>query len=550
MKSTIIQLEQQLAITTDARERITVLGRIAEYIHRSDPQRAIAHLNESLALANSTGDESTIATVLQKISICLISISRYADSLDYSRRAADIFLSIGKQDRYAEVLTNMARAYNEAGETAESIRCFRESLGIFETLDIVLWQARVMTLMIAPYIRIGDYATALEAGQRAFSFFEAQNNLFESAMALNNIAVVYQYMYEFDKAIEILEKCLRIRRELNDVQGEISTLTNIAQVYLEKHEPAAALNYLFQVEQLLPALQRNKEVGIYGQIGKAYRLLNDTRQAQKYYKKAEKNMQKIDHPKFKGNIYTELAQLSIQTRRYQQAVQYLEKAAPIARQVEDNNLLCNIEKFLADSYEHLGDPAKALAHYKQYSAIKETIINTEKQKLILEIQAKVELERAERERELQQLRADRLQAEMEEKNRQLGTLALHLVQKNTFITQMKEEVASVSPGDSKNVQKVIARLENNVQTDNDWEQFVQQFEQVHRDFYPSLLHLCPTLTPAELKICSLMKLNLSNKAIASLLYIAPRTVEIHRGRIRKKLRLPSSVSLATFLLNL
>lgn len=63
------------------------------------------------------------------------------------------------------------------------------------------------------------------------------------------------------------------------------------------------------------------------------------------------------------------------------------------------------------------------------------------------------------------------------------------------------------------------------------------------------LHL--KLTPREIEICSMVKSGLSNKEISSLLHVATRTVEIHRGNIRKKLSLRNSgVNLVVFLQSL
>lgn len=59
------------------------------------------------------------------------------------------------------------------------------------------------------------------------------------------------------------------------------------------------------------------------------------------------------------------------------------------------------------------------------------------------------------------------------------------------------------------------------------------------------------LTPREIEICNMVKSGLSNKEISSLLHLATRTVEIHRGNIRKKLSLNNSgVNLVVFLQSL
>jgi DNA-binding CsgD family transcriptional regulator len=70
-----------------------------------------------------------------------------------------------------------------------------------------------------------------------------------------------------------------------------------------------------------------------------------------------------------------------------------------------------------------------------------------------------------------------------------------------------------------------------------------QAERLPADF------LC--LTPAELQVATLVKHRKSSRQIGELMRVSPRTVEVHRNNIRKKLGLTrKSVNLRTHLLGL
>ena len=75
--------------------------------------------------------------------------------------------------------------------------------------------------------------------------------------------------------------------------------------------------------------------------------------------------------------------------------------------------------------------------------------------------------------------------------------------------------------------------------------FESQFDTINAGFTSKLLEKHSTLTPKEVRICALMKLNLSSKDIANTLAISQRTVEVHRLQIRKKMRLKQTDNLAT-----
>ena len=55
------------------------------------------------------------------------------------------------------------------------------------------------------------------------------------------------------------------------------------------------------------------------------------------------------------------------------------------------------------------------------------------------------------------------------------------------------------------------------------------------------------LTANELKLCTFLRVNLTTKEIAQLMNISMRGVEISRYRLRKKLNLPTEMSLFDFL---
>jgi|GEM_PF-5351906 len=57
----------------------------------------------------------------------------------------------------------------------------------------------------------------------------------------------------------------------------------------------------------------------------------------------------------------------------------------------------------------------------------------------------------------------------------------------------------------------------------------------------------PPATPTELKVCTLLKSNLSTKKLAEVLNSSIHTVETHRRRIRKTLGLSGQANLTTFL---
>ncbi len=159
------------------------------------------------------------------------------------------------------------------------------------------------------------------------------------------------------------------------------------------------------------------------------------------------------------------------------------------------------------------------------------------------------------ENELVALRNEKLQVEIDFKNSELATSAMHLVQKGEILTRIKSDLNHIIRGlDNEKavneLKKMIKVLSEDDKMDKDWEHFAQHFDKVHSDFVVALKDRFPTITANELKLCAYLRMNLSTKEIAQLMNISVRGVEIGRYRLRKKLAIPSETNLFDFLISI
>jgi DNA-binding CsgD family transcriptional regulator len=155
--------------------------------------------------------------------------------------------------------------------------------------------------------------------------------------------------------------------------------------------------------------------------------------------------------------------------------------------------------------------------------------------------------------EITRLRNEKLKAEVEHKNKELGNSAVHLISKNEFINHVKITLNALSKKSNnqslkKDFGKLVTEIEKNIEADNDWEQFQIHFDRVHGNFSERLKNNYPDITPQEMKLAAYLRMNLSSKEIAQLLNISVRGVEIARYRLRKKLKLERQDNLSEFIL--
>ena len=97
---------------------------------------------------------------------------------------------------------------------------------------------------------------------------------------------------------------------------------------------------------------------------------------------------------------------------------------------------------------------------------------------------------------------------------------------------------------------VIKIIDKNLNNTDDWKFFQEAFNNADKDFLKKVKSKHPNLTPNDLKLCAYLRLNLSSKEIAPLLNISPRSVEVKRYRLRKKMDLQHESSLTNYILEI
>lgn len=166
-----------------------------------------------------------------------------------------------------------------------------------------------------------------------------------------------------------------------------------------------------------------------------------------------------------------------------------------------------------------------------------------------------DLERSKSESELVSLRNEKLESEIDFKNSELASSAMHLLKKGELLTKIKTGLSQLikemdNPQAISELKKMVRTLNEDEHMDEEWENFSNHFDKVHSDFLSVLKELHPNVSANELKLSAYLRMNLSTKEIAQLMNISVRGVEISRYRLRKKLTLASEITLFDYLINI
>jgi len=119
--------------------------------------------------------------------------------------------------------------------------------------------------------------------------------------------------------------------------------------------------------------------------------------------------------------------------------------------------------------------------------------------------------------------------------------SIELAKKLTDLSDICKDNADLN----NNIQSLLSNLDQKIHEDS-WKSFEVSFQAIHTDFIRDLLAKFPNLSSAEIRLCILLKLGLSIKDMAMMLYQSPESLKVSRSRLRNKLAIDKDLSFQSF----
>jgi len=142
--------------------------------------------------------------------------------------------------------------------------------------------------------------------------------------------------------------------------------------------------------------------------------------------------------------------------------------------------------------------------------------------------------------------------EKEQKVRQLAADALYLGQKNKLLEVIEQEIRKVLDSKStytkSDLQNILGIIKGFSKSEQDWELFKTQINELHSDFFSRLKRDFHCLTQHDIRHCAYIKLNFDTKEIARFFNVKPETIQMARVRMKKKMKLSEATDLKDFIL--
>lgn len=127
---------------------------------------------------------------------------------------------------------------------------------------------------------------------------------------------------------------------------------------------------------------------------------------------------------------------------------------------------------------------------------------------------------------------------------------MRLLFKKLLLEQLKEDSCCQPEEIQSYAKQLMIRIQLQIGTERRLTSLQKKRSEVNLGFHSKIIRLYPNMTKTEREVCSLLRLNLSIKEVASIRNATIGSIKIIRHRIRRKLDVPSGEELEHFVQNL
>jgi DNA-binding CsgD family transcriptional regulator len=449
--------------------------------------------------------------------------------------------------------TNNANSLKEYGDLFESAVNYNKALDLIQKDDSVT----IFTLIT----NLSSIYYELDYPDKAKFFIDSARSIISfndwTVEALNHAGLVYSKTKDYSVAKSCFLQAIKKSYTDENLISLAQSYSNYANFNRKIKQYSAAFEYMAKSDSLC------KELGVdfgilINRINRAelYYDLNDFEKAAMELKSVKADLSKFSSPKLE--------------------IDYYKLSYRINDAVGNSNLANSMYRAYMEKKEaYFGDLPRSILAEWELAAESEKIIKNKaaynlqqeqqsKEKYIIILIATILLfcsililfvrnRKHIIEREKTKQDKQRIAFDLELKSKQLVSESL----KNLTIQNTKEELLIQLEEIIQDIPKLhhikfdlLKRRLKQHKSSSILNEFETRFTGVYEQYYESLKNIAPELTPNDLRICALMRLNISTKEIALLTNRTVGTVDNIRSSIRKKLKLDEETNLQEFLLHI
>jgi len=439
----------------------------------------------------------------------------------------------------ANTRLNIGMVYADLKEYKKALYYYEQAINEFTALGLKGRIATTFTKIGTMLIEQNKDNEALQYLTDALQMHTGANFTYGIAEAHNKLGILYLHKNEIEQASYHIKKSMQLGSKISDKDG----LTNNLILYGKILRKSSKLDQA--AIELDKGLQLAKENNLKKYELLAYEELKELKKTQAKPQEAYRYYDKFIT--LRDSLFNLEKSKQIAYLEFENEIEKRDKALLSLKAQEKKDKL--IQVLLLIGLVILVISLVVIYIISKQRTEKNREIAVQNQKLV---ESAYEL--SQRKLENAELKQQELKKELDFKNRELSSYTLNFIKKNEIVQQIQQTIQSIKKTPTLQKNKIITDLNRlirkNLRIDRDWEDFSRFFEDAHKGFYTKLKSKHEDLSSNDLKICSLIRLNLNVKEMASILGISPDSARTARYRLRKKLKLSPEQEIFAYLVHL
>ncbi|MFY0608046.1 MAG: tetratricopeptide repeat protein [Cyclobacteriaceae bacterium] len=359
----------------------------------SDLKQSVMLAEQALEISNSLDDSNLIAQCFSKLSLFHMIQGHYELCMEYGEKAIGLFKVTRNLQGIADAKYSIAGVHYKTDNFHLGLIYLIDCLEIYRNLEDYHNQARVQKSIGTIYEYFGDEKSAIIAYQKSVETAQIVGDTNLESNAYNPLSGIYLNRNEIETASELIEKSIAMKQESNDIRGLAFALYGRAKVYVKKGE------YDKAEATFLESIKIHEKMG-----------------------------EKLGN----GMSYYKLGALYLEQERLEEAEKTLHKTLDFAGQF--NLVIIEFKSYylLYELSKRRGEFEQALSYLEKYLKAKEGVINMQTQKVIESYEALTNMERIQKEAQMNREKADIL------KKKNLAEESSRI--KQEFLSTMSHEI--------------------------------------------------------------------------------------------------------------
>ncbi len=532
-----------------------VLAEATAELLLSNYDSATTCLQSAISLFTELCDHTSLAEAYRNLGSTYIRTGDYKEAQHTLLRAQRLYEQLQDERHIALIIHNLAAIHQRLGHFKEALHGFLESADKFEHFGDEENQGAALSNAAVLLEALGDYKSALEYALKAYICIDKHGNPVHKAAVFNTLASLSLKIGNQADAMEYALKSKFFFEASGEKFGIATSLTVLGELHHLQGDLARAHAFYQDALALRQVLKdRWGTADVLFRIGNLYAQEKKWQEAERAYQESLSLFEAGGEQLRQAQVQLALAKLLIQREHFSDAESLLCSALQLATSTHASEDIASLHHELATLYAKTHRYALAYEHYVQFHEIEISRKDDERLKQMQHLQIRYEVRRLQDERKFFEQKASKLEVDITHKQKELMQLTMSLVKKNQFLQTLNSTLSEALSGSPRKrqhkLQHAMKAIELSLRSQESWKLFEAQFSQLHKTFLQTLTDRYPELTPTEVKVATMLRLDLSTKEIAALLYLSDRTVESHRQSLRKKLQLSPDISLQTFLASL